>query len=104
MSNVFNNLFKNKEEKRHQADEYSRKIFPKGDEQRKLVSDQISEMFPDEKPEYLMMHYIMIKELIIDNKQIDYETAAEKIEKKKLVRITPDLREGMRTILETDLM
>lgn len=96
-------LFKSKEERARIFEEYSKKIFPRGDEQRQWVSEQLSEMFPNEKSRFLMMHYIMIKELMVGDQKLDFETAAKKIEKKKLIRITPELREGIQKIMEQDL-
>lgn len=103
MSSMFGNFFMSKEDKERKYEAYSKKIFPYGDEQRKKVSALLSETFPEEKLKYLMMHYILIKECMIGEEKLDFDTAARKIAKKKIIRITPELEKGIHAILEADL-
>lgn len=95
--------FRSKEEKARIYEAYVKQIFPYGDSQREKVLGILADMFPKERLKPLMMHYILIKEEMTDENPLDFETAARKVEKKKLVRITPELHTGMQVLLNIDL-
>lgn len=50
-----------------------------------------------------MMHYLLIKEAMIDSETKDYEKIAADIEKKRLVKLTPELKACVRSLIYTDL-
>lgn len=103
MPNMFGNLFISKEERQQKYEAYSKRIFPYGDKQREIISFYLSELFPKEKLKYLLMHYILIKESVIGDEQLDIQMAAKKIGKKKIIRVTPELQELMIALLKADL-
>ncbi len=103
LSNMFEGLFISKEERNKKYNDYSKRIFPYGAEQKKKVSSILSELFPNEDLQYLLMHYILVKERVIDEGRLDYESAFKKVSKKKIIKITPDLQNKMITLLKADL-
>lgn len=103
MSNMFGTLFISKEERQKKFEEYSKRIFPYGNDQRVKVSELLSEMFPKEKERYLIMHYILVKEQIISKDLADFDTIYKKIAKKKIVRNSEELKSAIYTILKFDM-
>lgn len=103
MSNMFGNLFISKEERQRKYEAYSKRIFPYGDKQREKISFFLSELFPEEKLKYLLLHYILIKESVVGEEQLDIQTAAKKIAKKKIIKVTKEMQELMIALLKVDL-
>ena len=105
MSNVFGSLFdfRSKDDKKRDYDAYSKRIFPYGDAQREKIAGILTEWFPKEKQKYLMLHYVLVKEGLTAENPVDYQTSAKKIEKRKLVRMTPEFRAGIHALLDVDL-
>ena len=50
-----------------------------------------------------MMHYILIKEAMIDSEVKDYEAIAVDVEKKRFVKLTPELKDCVRILIYKDL-
>lgn len=50
-----------------------------------------------------MMHYILIKEAMIDSADKNYEQIAAKIEKMKFIKLTPELKKCVRLLIYKDL-
>lgn len=105
MSGILGNLFdmSSKEDKQQRYESYSKLIFPYGDGQREKVLELLSQMFPKQKIKYLMLHYILIKEGLVGEEKQSFEEAAAKVAKKKLIRVTPELQEGLYNLLNADL-
>lgn len=103
MSNMFGNLFISKEERQRKYEEYFKKVFPYGNGQREKISSILSELFPKEKLKYLLMHYILIKESVVGEDKLDYESSARKIAKKKIIKVTKETQELMIALLKADL-
>ncbi|HPU63872.1 MAG TPA: hypothetical protein PK304_06930 [Mobilitalea sp.] len=98
----FEGLFISKEEREKRDREYLKKIFPYGEKQKQKVQD-ILYAFTDKKhrPE-IMMHYILIKEGMIDSESKDYDSVAKKIEKMKLVKLTSEQKACIRLLIFID--
>lgn len=104
MASFFGFNYKSKEEREKEYQEYCRKIFPHGEEQRQRVLDLLTELFGKEKVNQLMLHYILIKEAMIDSENKDYEAIAARIEKKRIVKLNPELKECIRILIYKDLV
>lgn len=100
---MFENLFISKEERNRKYNDYSRRIFPYGDKQKEKVSSILCELFPHDKLKYLLMHYILVKECVISEGTLNYESAFKKVSKKKLIKVNPNLQRQMIALLKVDL-
>jgi len=100
---LFDGLFQSREERERKEREYLKKIFPYGEVQRQKIQDILYSLVNKKYGPQLMMHYILIKEAIIDSETKDYEAIAERIEKKKLIKLTPELRASIRLLMHYDL-
>lgn len=94
--------FRSKEEKARSYEAYSKRIFPYGDEQKEKVSEILAALFPKEKEKYLIMHYILIKQGMTEEEPMDFDKAAAKAAKYRLLPITPELQASMRALLNVD--
>jgi hypothetical protein len=105
MSGIIDNLFnfRSKEEKARNYESYSKRIFPYGDTQKERISDLLTALFPELNPKHVLMYYILIKEGMTEETPLEFETAAAKIAKYSLVRITPELKAGVQALLNIDL-
>lgn len=103
MMNFFEGLFQSKEEQERKYQEYFRKIFPYGEEQRQKIKDILYALAGKKNGVQLMMHYLLIKEAMINSESKDYEAIAATIEKKKLIKLTPELRACVRLLIYKDL-
>lgn len=105
MSNVFGSLFdfRSKDDKKRDYDAYSKRIFPYGDAQKEKIASILLELLPKEKEKYLMLHYVLVKQGLTSDNPMDYETSAKKIEKRKLVRLTPDFKAQIHALMDIDL-
>ena len=103
MMNIFEGLFQSKEERERRSQEYSKKIFPYGEGQRQKIKDILYALAGKKNGAQLMMHYLLIKEAMIDSETKDYEAIAARIEKKKLIKLTPELRACVRLLIYKDL-
>ena len=103
--NIEKRLFdsRTKEEKERDFEMYASQIFPYGDEQKNTVKNLLKEAFPGVKIQYLMMHYILIKQEFLDGTGKTVEEACASVEKKKVVKITPELKQAIRRLLPIDL-
>lgn len=95
--------FKSKEDREKDYQDYVNKIFPYGEAQKQKVQETLAKLINGEKESQLMMHYILIKEAMIDSKAEDYDIIATKIEKKRLVKLTPELKACIRILIYKDL-
>lgn len=104
MSSFMKRLFDNrsKDEKKRDYDLYTKRIFPFGDEQKEKVGDLLETMFPTETRRYLLLHYILIKEELMQEEPMSYDEIATKINRKKLVRITPEFKATVKALTEID--
>lgn len=103
MSGFLEGLFQSKEEKERLYKEYFNKVFPYGEIQRQKVQDILSALIEKKRSSQLMMHYILIKEAMIDSADKNYEQIAAKIEKMKFIKLTPELKKCVRLLIYKDL-
>lgn len=102
MASFFGINFKSKEERERDYQNYFNKIFPYGESQKQKVENILGELVNKKEQNELMMHYILIKEAMIDTEE-DYETIAKRIEKKRIVKLTPELKECICILINVDL-
>lgn len=94
--------FRSKEEKEQDFKKYFNLIFPYGEPQREKVIGLLSELLPDYKKDYLVLHYILVKEKVIkQEKTVDDSIRAA--ERKSAIKITDRLTTVLRNLLITDL-
>lgn len=105
MTSILKRLFDNRssDEKNRDYELYTKRIFPFGEEQKGKVGDLLESMFPTEKRKYLLLHYILFKEELMQEEPMSYDEIATKINKKKLVRITPEFKATMKALTEIDM-
>lgn len=103
MANFFGFNFKSKEEREKEYQDYFHKIFPYGEPQKQKVEELLVNLLKKNKGNQFMMHYILIKEAMIDSEVKDYETIAAGIEKKRFVKLTPELKDCIRILIYKDL-
>lgn len=102
MASFFGINFKSKEERERDYQNYFHKIFPYGESQKQKVENILGELVNKKEQNELMMHYILIKEAMIDTDE-DYETIAKRIEKKRIVKLTPELKECICILINVDI-
>ena len=103
MANFFGFNFKSKEEREKEYQEYFKKIFPYGEAQRQRVLEILARLNNGNQEKQLMMHYVLIKEAMTDSEIKDYEAITAKIEKKRIVKLTPGLKDCIRILIYKDL-
>jgi len=103
MMDFFGGLFITKEERERKYKEYYRKLFPYGETQKQKIQDILQALIGKKYGTSLMMHYLLIKEAMIDSGMKDYDKIAADIEKKRLVRLTPELKACVRLLIYKDL-
>lgn len=103
MASFFGFNFKNKAEREKEYQDYFRKIFPYGEPQKQKVEELLVNLLNKSQGNQFMMHYILIKEAMIDSVVKDYEAIAAMIEKKRLVKLTPELKDCVRILIYKDL-
>ncbi|NLO09993.1 MAG: hypothetical protein GX129_09040 [Clostridiales bacterium] len=103
MANFFGLNFKSKEEREKEYQEYFYKIFPYGEPQKQRVEELLINLLNKNKGNQFMMHYILIKEAMIDSEVKDYEAIAVDVEKKRFVKLTPELKDCVRILIYKDL-
>lgn len=106
MSSILRGIFdfRSKEEKERSYEAYSKRIFPYGDEQKNKVSELLAALFPAQKQQYLIMHYILIKQGMTEDEPMDFETAATKAAKYRLVPVTAELQAAMHALINIDMV
>lgn len=104
MAGFFSSMFdmRSKEEKQKDYEAYSKKIFPYGDPHREKVSEILSALYPKTNIKYLIMYYILLKDETTGDNAVDFETAAKKLIKKSLVKVTPELNADLHALLLAD--
>lgn len=103
MANFFGFDFKSKEEREKEYQDYFHKIFPYGEPQKQKVEELLVNLLSKSQGNQFMMHYILIKEAMIDSVDKDYEAIAASVEKKRIVKLTPDLKDCVRILIYKDL-
>lgn len=105
MASIISRMFdgRSKEEKDRDYEVYAKRIFPFGEEQKEKVGDLLTALFPKEKRHSLMLHYILLKDSVSGPDSKGYEAEARKMEKKKVVKITPQFQTAVKILMELDL-
>lgn len=104
MAGFLGSLFQSKEEREKSYKEYSKKIFPYGEAQKQKILEILVDLLNEKDSNYFLMHYVLIKEAMIDSEVRDYKSIAARVEKKRLVKLTPELKECIRILMEKDLI
>lgn len=103
MSSIFGFTYKSKAEREEEYQSYFKKIFPYGEPQKQRVEEILAGLLNNNQGSRLMMHYVLIKEAMIDSEDKDYGALAAGVEKKKFVKLTPELRDCVRMLIYKDL-
>lgn len=103
MASIFGFTYKSKEEREEEYQSYFKKIFPYGEPQKQKVEEILAGLLNNNQGSRLMMHYILIKEAMIDSEDKDYRALAAGVEKKKFVKLTPELKDCVRMLIYKDL-
>jgi hypothetical protein len=103
MANFFGFNFKSKEEREKEYRDYLHKIFPYGEPQKQKVQELLVNLLNKNQGNQFMMHYILIKEAMIDAEVKDYDAIAAGVEKKRFVKLTPELKDCVRVLIYKDL-
>ncbi len=105
MSSIFGKIFdsRSKEEKQRDYEIYSNRIFPYGEKHKEKVFGILAELLPKQNQKYLRMHYILMKEQMVQEEPLTFVEADAKIAKKTLLKTNPSLNSLIKTLLEVDL-
>lgn len=103
MLSFLGSMFKSKEEREKDYQNYFKKIFPYGEPQKQKIQEIINDLINKKYRNQLMMHYVLIKQEMIESENKDYDAIATKIEKKKFVKLTPELKSCIRILIDKDL-
>lgn len=103
MGGIFGKIFdtRTKEDKQRDFENYSNLIFPYGEEQKEKIFGILDELLPKQNKKYLRMHYILLKDEMIQ--QLSFAEANAKIAKKTLLKTNPNINSIVKTLLEADL-
>ncbi len=94
--------FKSKEEKARSYEVFSSRVFPHGEAQRDKILEILTELFPKEKPRYVLMHYILIKDGMTGEPSMDFEEATSKV-KHSPIKTNAEIQAGIRALINADL-
>ncbi|MDD4112308.1 MAG: hypothetical protein PHC56_04650 [Herbinix sp.] len=103
MASIFGFTYKSKAEREEEYQSYFKKIFPYGEPQKQKVEEILASLLNNNQGSRLMMHYVLIKEAMIDSEDKDYRALAAGVEKKKFVKLTPELKDCVRMLIYKDL-
>lgn len=103
MAGIFGFEFLSKKEREQRYQEYVKKIFPYGDLQKQKIQDILNELIGIKNGNQLMIHYILIKEGLIDSETKDYNAIAARVEKKKFVKLTQEIKSCIRLLMDKDM-
>lgn len=103
MANFFGFDYKTKKEREEEFQNYFKKIFPYGETQKEMVENILGQLIKEKHKKQLLMHYIMIKEAMIDAANKDYEVISANIERKKIIKLTAELKECIKLLIYKDL-
>lgn len=103
MATFFGFKYESKKEREENYQAYFKKIFPYGELQKRKVEELLNELINKRRRNQLMLHYILIKEAMIDSVSKDYDAIAAEIEKKRYVKLNQEQKNCIRKLIETDL-
>lgn len=103
MGNFMGFSFQSKEEREKEYQSYVNKLFPYGEAQSQKVRDILNALVGKKDRAQLMLYYILVKEALIDSESKDYEKIVSEIDKKKIIKLTPELKNCIRILIEKDL-
>lgn len=104
MASIFGFTYKSKAEREEEYQSYFKKIFPYGEPQKQKVLEILIELLSKKEGNHLMMHYVLVKEAMLDSSVKDYSAVSKMIEKKRFIKLTPELKECVRILMERDLL
>lgn len=103
MASIFGFNYKSKEEREEEYQSYFKKVFPYGELQKQKVENILVDLSNKNQGNQFMMHYVLIKEAMIDSEVKNYEVIAAGIERKRFVKLTPELKDCLRMLIYKDL-
>lgn len=105
MSSIFSKMFdsRSKEEKQRDYENYSNRIFPYGEEQKDKVFAILAKLLPKQNQKYVRMHYILMKEQMVQVEPLSFAEADAMIAKKTLLKTNSAINNILKTLLEVDL-
>jgi protein-disulfide isomerase len=105
MSSIFSKIFdsRSKEEKQRDFENYSNRIFPYGEAQKEKVFAILAELLPKQNQKYVRMHYILMKEQMVQEEPLSFTEADAKIAKKTLLKTNAVINNIINNLLEVDL-
>lgn len=103
MASLFGLSFESREEREQKEKEYARQIFPYGDLQKEKLLGLLSSIFPEYDRQQLLLHYILMKEALILNREMDFARAIRSTERKTGIKNTPQVVAVFHALLEADL-
>lgn len=105
MGGIFGKMFdtRTKEDKQRDFENYSNRIFPYGEVQKDKVFDILDELLPKQNKKYLRMHYILLKDEMLQEESITFAEANKKIAKKTLLKTNSSINSLVKALLEVDL-
>lgn len=105
MGGIFGKMFdtRTKEDKERDFENYSNRIFPYGEKQKDKVFAILDELLPKQNKKYLRMHYILLKDEMLQEQSLSFAKADAKIAKKTLLKTNAVINNLIKTLLEVDL-
>lgn len=95
--------FRSREEKERDYNAFFKRVFPGGEAQKERVTQQLKARVPGEDIKYVLMYYVTLKDYMVLNEEADYQRAADQAFKKmRLIRVTPELLEVFREVMEAE--
>lgn len=102
MASFFGMEIRSKEEKEQEFADFYKRIFPYGEAQKDCIGQLLHGLFPREDRQCLMVYYVSIKDEMTRRAAKSFEAAAEAQMRTSVVRITPELVNGVRALIMAD--
>lgn len=100
-SGVFD--FRSKEERERDYKAFYKRVFPGGEAQKERVRSALAERLPGEEITFLLMYYITLKDaMVLDDELGFYEAADQAQRKMSVIKVTPQMLEVIREVMEQD--
>lgn len=102
MASFFGMEIRSKEEKEQEFADFSKRIFPYGEAQKDRIGRLLHELFPREDRQCLLVYYVSIKDEMTGRAAKSYEEAVKSQMRAPVVRITPELINGVKALIMAD--
>lgn len=99
--NLFGFEVKSKEEREREEQEYLLRIFPGGVGQKAAVEQRLKECLQKADIKAVMLYYILVRDMMTAGHGMSFEEAAAIVAKKQQIgKLTPDVPEIVRQVME----